>query len=120
MHLKQRPKEGRPLGSKSLAHLFERELANLLLRPNDDGSLRIPDEISVAVERRRRSSTADRITSHQLRRFYATLLKRRGVDLETIRRRLGHRHLNTTQRYLDGGPDEDSDEIFEDRLPEEF
>jgi integrase/recombinase XerC len=54
-------------------------------------------------------ATLDRASPHQLRRVYATALKRRGVDLDTIRRLLGHKSLETTQHYLDGGPD-DGDE----------
>ncbi len=38
-------------------------------------------------------------TIHQLRHAHATELVNEGVGLETIRRRLGHRHLQTTLRY---------------------
>ncbi len=36
---------------------------------------------------------------HQLRHAHATELVNDGVGLETIRRRLGHQHLQTTLRY---------------------
>ena len=114
-------KDGLPLGPKSLAHLFEsgRELSRLLIAHNDDGSVRTPEEAEAALERARRGEEIDAVGPHQFRRFFATMLKRKRVDLDDIRKILGHRHLNTTQRYLDGGPDDDDDEgeIVIDRLP---
>jgi len=41
---------------------------------------------------------------HKLRKWYASELRRSGVDLETIRQLLGHTSLATTQRYLDVDP----------------
>ena len=41
---------------------------------------------------------------HKLRKWYASQLRRAGVDLETIRQLLGHTSLATTQRYLDVDP----------------
>ncbi len=40
-------------------------------------------------------------TLHQLRHAHATELVNEGVGLETIRRRLGHKHLQTTLRYAE-------------------
>jgi integrase len=40
-------------------------------------------------------------TLHQLRHTHATSLVNGGVSLETIRRRLGHRHMQTTLRYAE-------------------
>ncbi len=40
-------------------------------------------------------------TIHQLRHSHATELVNEGVGLETIRRRLGHKHLQTTLRYAE-------------------
>lgn len=71
--------KGRPLHVKCVAHLFERQLAKRL-----------------------REFGQPPVSPHQLRRAFATRLKQSQVDLDTIRRLLGHRHLNTTQRYLDG------------------
>jgi integrase/recombinase XerD len=39
-------------------------------------------------------------SSHSRRRWYGRELRRRGVDLATIQRLLGHSSLATTQRYL--------------------
>jgi site-specific recombinase XerD len=38
---------------------------------------------------------------HGLRHSWAAEMRENGVDVETIRRQLGHAHLSTTQVYLD-------------------
>ncbi|MBB5365806.1 site-specific recombinase XerD [Deinococcus humi] len=40
-------------------------------------------------------------TMHQLRHSHATELVNGGVSLGTIRKRLGHRHIQTTLRYAE-------------------
>lgn len=40
-------------------------------------------------------------TLHQLRHSHAKELVNGGVSLRTIRRRLGHRHIQTTLRYAE-------------------
>jgi len=40
-------------------------------------------------------------TMHQLRHTHATELVNDGVSLATIRKRLGHKNLQTTQRYAE-------------------
>lgn len=40
-------------------------------------------------------------TLHQLRHAHATELVNDGVSLATIRKRLGHRHIQTTLRYAE-------------------
>jgi integrase/recombinase XerD len=40
-------------------------------------------------------------TQHQLRHTYATEVVYAGVSLATIRKRLGHRNLQTTLRYAE-------------------
>lgn len=47
-----------------------------------------------------------RAAPHDLRRTFATELRRAGVDLELIRDLLGHESLETTQRYLRRDEDE--------------
>lgn len=63
---------GKPLDSKSLAHLFERWLP----------------------------ARGVHIHSHQLRKTFATELYVRGEDLATIQRLLGHSDPKTTMRYI--------------------
>lgn len=50
----------------------------------------------------RRAGVATSI--HKLRKWWASEMRRAGVDLETIRQLLGHASLATTQRYLDIDP----------------
>ncbi len=52
-------------------------------------------------------------TLHQLRHTHATQLVNGGVGLETIRRRLGHRNLQTTLRYA-----EQSDKVSDAQMRE--
>ncbi len=40
------------------------------------------------------------ITAHSLRHTYATLILQHGANTPHIQKLLGHKHLNTTQRYL--------------------
>jgi site-specific recombinase XerD len=46
------------------------------------------------------------VTPHDLRRTYATAMRRAGADLEILRDLLGHASLATTQRYLRRDEDE--------------
>jgi len=41
-----------------------------------------------------------RVTMHQLRHLFATVMLRRGANLVHVQRTMGHRSLATTQRYL--------------------
>lgn len=43
----------------------------------------------------------ERISPHSLRKSFATHNYMRGLPLDTLRRLLGHKHLSTTQIYLD-------------------
>ena len=66
-------RDGKPMGPKSMAHLFERWL---------------PREHNLTI------------TAHQLRHSFATEPFRAGVHIRTIQYLLGHKHLETTMRYL--------------------
>jgi site-specific recombinase XerD len=65
-------RDGKPLTHKSLAHIFERWLADLGIR----------------------------ITAHRLRHSFATEMLRHGADIRAIQDLMGHTSLETTQRYL--------------------
>ena len=44
--------------------------------------------------------------THSFRAFYATEALRRGANLDTVARQLGHANLSTTQRYISGSDDQ--------------
>lgn len=52
------------------------------------------------------------ITPHSLRRSYATHLIKKGINIEIIRKILGHANINTTSRYIQYTEDEIKEEIF--------
>lgn len=43
----------------------------------------------------------DVLSSHKLRHLYATTLLKRGVDIKTVSRLLGHKSIRMTERYID-------------------
>jgi len=49
----------------------------------------------------RRAGIGKRVHPHAMRHSHADLLRRRGFDMEEIRRQLGHASLEITGRYLD-------------------
>lgn len=69
-----------------------------------------------AMLRRLEEKTKIRVTPHMLRHYYANERRDNGWDLLLISQALGHRHLETTRRYLDEEPDrlvETSEKYFE-------
>jgi integrase len=75
--------DGTKLTPKSLAHIFERWLADRGLK----------------------------IHPHQLRKTFATELYVAGEDLTTIQRLLGHKDPKTTMRYLDASAQKERDAV---------
>lgn len=47
-----------------------------------------------------RCHIAGKITTHSLRKTFATQLSQRGAPIRVIQELLGHRNLNTTERYV--------------------
>ena len=44
---------------------------------------------------------AKQLSPHAIRHSYATQLAAQGVNVAAISRALGHKHLETTQKYID-------------------
>jgi site-specific recombinase XerD len=80
---------GRAMSPFTLAHLFQRWLP---------------------------AQGLDGLTAHALRRTCASLLRKSGADLETIRGVLGHASIATTELYL--GPDPELLRVGVDSLPD--
>ena len=55
---------------------------------------------------RMEKKTAIKITPHMLRHYFANMRKKAGWRMEMISEALGHKHLDTTKRYLDWIDDE--------------
>ena len=93
------PSERRPLSPR--APLFVDRTGRAMAR----GQLQY-----LVAQAYRRAGIADRVPAgamaHALRHTFATQLVRNGASVVEAMRLLGHRSLNTTQRYLDASPDE--------------
>jgi site-specific recombinase XerD len=50
---------------------------------------------------------------HDLRHFRATQWIMRGVDIRSVQGLLGHRNINTTERYVKFGPGHASQRVIE-------
>jgi len=50
---------------------------------------------------------------HSLRHAHASWLLAGGADLETVKERLGHSSILTTQKYLHTLPDEENDKALD-------
>ena len=55
---------------------------------------------------RMEKKTGVKITPHMLRHYFANMRKKAGWQLEMISQALGHKHLDTTIKYLDWLDDE--------------
>ena len=62
----------------------------------DDRGMQMGDRLEAAC----RALRVRAFSAHELRHTYATSCIRAGVDLETLRARLGHRDLATVQKYV--------------------
>lgn len=71
-----------------------------LLFPGREGGL-LRHSLNTLVHRSARIAGITPPRIHDLRHTYATMLRRRGVELATIQRLLGHRDLDSTMIYAD-------------------
>ncbi len=80
---------------------------------NENGSplsgSRINDIVSTLAQRA--GITYKNVTPHTLRHTFATRLKDKGVDIETIRRLLGHSRIEDTARYVHSGEEQMRDAV---------
>lgn len=73
---------------------------------NRDGRPLSTRSIQRLLRRYARAADLDGLTTQALRYVYASRVYRRSGDLKTVARRLGHRHLATTIRYLRSNSEE--------------
>ncbi len=72
------------------------------LFPNPEGTGCIKQSAVKSLMRRIKSALhIDVLSSHKLRHLYATTLLKRGVDIKTVSRLLGHKSIRMTERYID-------------------
>ncbi len=72
------------------------------LFPNPEGTGCIKQSAVKSLMRRIKSALhIEVLSSHKLRHLYATTLLKRGVDIKTVSRLLGHKSIRMTERYID-------------------
>lgn len=75
---------------------------------NLSGNTRKPLNVGAvyAMLKRLKKKTNVEATPHMLRHYFANARKKSGWDILTISRALGHRHIETTRKYLNVGSEE--------------
>ncbi len=72
------------------------------LFPNPGNSSHITQSAVKSLMRRIKNALGiEVLSSHKLRHLYATTLLKRGVDIKTVSRLLGHKSIRMTERYID-------------------
>lgn len=59
------------------------------------------DAVKSLMRRIKKALNIDILSAHKLRHLYATTLLKRGVDIKTVSRLLGHKSIRMTERYID-------------------
>lgn len=91
---------------KEFAALLEKLAANkksVYVFPNKAGGVQSPNTMSQKVARNLEKLPADipRLTPHEMRHTYGTELRRRGVDIYSIQKIMGHKDIKmTTELYV--------------------
>lgn len=77
--------------------------------PNQDGSIQRPNALSKRIEQQMLllPTRIPRLTPHELRHTYGTELRRKGVDIYTIQKLMGHKDIKmTSEIYVHNEVDE--------------
>lgn len=94
-----------PIEKEFLALLekLARNKKSIYVFPNDEGSVQSPNSLSQKIARHMAKMPADipRLTPHEMRHTYGTDLRRRGVDIYSIQKIMGHKDIKmTTELYV--------------------
>ena len=75
---------------------------SLYVFPNDNGTIQNPNTLSQKIERKMKYLQGiPHLTAHELRHTYGTNLRRRGVDIYSIQKIMGHKDIKmTTELYV--------------------
>lgn len=87
----------------ALLHELAKNKTSMYVFPNDEGGVQSPNTMSQKVARRmaKLPVTIPRLTPHELRHTYGTNLRRRGVDIYSIQKIMGHKDIKmTTELYV--------------------
>lgn len=92
-----------PLSLRAAQILRNLPMSSEYVFPNRFNSVQQPSSLSDKLDRFMNNLVEDipRLTAHELRHTYGTSLRRRGVDIYTIQKIMGHRDINvTTEIYV--------------------
>lgn len=81
---------------------LEKDRKSLYVFPNDHGNIQNPNTLGQKIERRMNYLEGiPHLTAHELRHTYGTNLRRRGIDIYSIQKIMGHKDIKmTTELYV--------------------
>lgn len=90
-----------PLSPDAISLIEELPHTSMYMFPNEKGSPHSPASWSHKLARFMKTMQAQhpdipKLTAHELRHTYGTMLRRKGVDIYTIQKMLGHKDINMT------------------------